>query len=118
MIKNDNPLNEQIGGDHYKHFTKQPVELFAEYDLNPFQANIIKYIARHEHKNGIEDLQKALHYAELASKLKPNNHYNGDKSIFEYLKEYTDGTMLYDAMYYAVNGDYTTVAMKIALHCL
>jgi hypothetical protein len=34
---------------------------------------VIKYVCRHRQKNGIEDLNKAIHYLELAKEL-----YYGD----------------------------------------
>ena len=66
-------LNKQIGGQHYKNAGCQVVELAVLADLNSFQFNIIKYVIRHRDKNGIEDLQKAQHYVELATELKPKN---------------------------------------------
>ena len=30
-------------------------------DLNPLQMNAIKYVTRYNFKNGIEDLEKAIH---------------------------------------------------------
>jgi hypothetical protein len=43
----------------------QPWTFIRENDLNPFQANVIKYAVRYEKKNGIEDLNKIIHYCEL-----------------------------------------------------
>lgn len=59
-------LKEQIGGSHYKNFEYQPIQLFLDLDLNFIQCNIIKYIVRHKFKNGVEDVKKAKHYAEIA----------------------------------------------------
>lgn len=60
-----NPLSTQIGGTHYKMWEVQPVEVYFKYDLNAFEANILKYGSRFLFKNGAEDLDKMLHYAEL-----------------------------------------------------
>lgn len=60
-----NPLQIQIGGSHYKNFEYQPIEFFMDMKLNFIQCNIIKYIVRHRSKNGIEDVKKARHYAEI-----------------------------------------------------
>ena len=73
---NDSALSKQIGGQHYKNAGCQVVELAVLADLNSFQFNIIKYVMRHENKNGVEDLQKAQHYVELAAELKPKNRVN------------------------------------------
>lgn len=58
------PEEKQIGGKHYK-MKIQPWTFIRENHLNPFQANVIKYAVRYEKKNGIEDLNKIIHYCEL-----------------------------------------------------
>ena len=63
----------QIGGSHYKDMKMQPVELFALTKCTAFQANIWKYITRYKHKNGKEDIEKAMHYAQLALELNCNS---------------------------------------------
>ena len=45
--------------------TIQPYEFIAKNDLTFFQGNVIKYVCRYKHKNGIEDLEKIKHYCEL-----------------------------------------------------
>lgn len=64
----------QIGGNHYKDMKMQPVELFALTKCTAFQANIWKYIARYKCKNGKEDIEKAIHYAQLALELNCNKN--------------------------------------------
>jgi hypothetical protein len=64
-----NPLDTQVGGNHYKDFKIQPVEFTIANNLDFIQGNVIKYITRHKTKNGIEDLKKVIHYAQLAAKL-------------------------------------------------
>lgn len=65
-------LNKQHGGSHYKHKGVQPVELWADLNLNAFQGAIIKYLTRHRQKNGAEDLDKAEHFFELMVELGVN----------------------------------------------
>lgn len=65
----NNSLQKQVGGRHYKDFTIQPVELFAATRWDYFQSSIARYILRYKNKNGIEDLEKAIHIAHLASDL-------------------------------------------------
>lgn len=67
-------FNNQIGGSHYKDMPFQPVELFALTKCTAFQANIWKYITRYKHKNGKEDVEKAIHYAQLALELNCNGN--------------------------------------------
>ena len=57
--------NKQIGGNHYQQFPFQPTEFIHKMDLNFCQGNVIKYVCRYKFKNGLQDLEKALHYAEM-----------------------------------------------------
>lgn len=63
--QNDNPMNIQIGGTHYKDYNIQPIE-FIHANKIPFcEANAIKYLCRWRNKNGVQDLEKAKHYIDL-----------------------------------------------------
>jgi len=55
---------KQVGGDHYKQTTLQPWDVVSAWSLDPWLANVIKYVQRHQRKNGREDLLKAVHYLE------------------------------------------------------
>lgn len=67
---NVHPATEkQVGGAHYKDFTIQPVEFLMGTDLDWCSMNIIKYASRHHKKNGLEDVEKIIHYAELLKEL-------------------------------------------------
>lgn len=68
-IFNKDPLNEQVGGNHYKDFKIQPIEYITANDLSWCEGNVVKYISRHAKKHGVEDLKKVIHYARLAAKL-------------------------------------------------
>jgi hypothetical protein len=57
--------DKQIGGSHYKDCAIQPVDYIVENKLDFLEGNIVKYITRHKTKNGIEDIRKVIHYAEL-----------------------------------------------------
>lgn len=61
-----NPLDVQVGGDHYKILKIQPVEYIVANNIPFLEGNIIKYATRHRHKNGKQDLEKVIHYAQLA----------------------------------------------------
>ena len=58
------PNETQIGGDHYQ-MAIQPVEFIERNNLSFIEGNVVKYICRHRHKNGKEDLLKAMHYIQL-----------------------------------------------------
>lgn len=50
--------------EHPNHYV-QGIEVWdfiISHDLNFMEGNIIKYVARHRHKNGVEDLKKARFY--------------------------------------------------------
>jgi len=57
---------KQVGGDHYKILPIQPSEFIVKNKLGWYEGNAIKYLCRHRLKGGSEDLEKALHYIELA----------------------------------------------------
>lgn len=66
----------QIGGGHYKDMKIQPIEYIMKNNLNFCQGNVIKYISRYKHKNGLEDLKKVKHYVDLIIQLEG---YESDK---------------------------------------
>jgi hypothetical protein len=56
------PSNEkQVGGNHYQSAI-QTWDYILSHDLGFLEGNVIKYITRHRKKNGMQDLEKALHY--------------------------------------------------------
>ena len=60
---------KQVGGDHYMNMGLQPWKAMkawmSEEEFKGFlRGNIIKYVARCWDKNGVEDLNKAMHYLE------------------------------------------------------
>ena len=58
-------LDKQVGGSHYKDMAIQPIEYIHKNGLGFCEGNVVKYITRWKTKNGIEDLKKVIHYAEL-----------------------------------------------------
>lgn len=65
----EDPLARQVGGSHYKDFKIQPVEFIVANDIGFLEGNAIKYLCRWQTKNGLEDLQKAIHYIEMIIEL-------------------------------------------------
>jgi hypothetical protein len=63
------PLSSQVGGAHYKNFAIQPIEFCQRNRLTPCQFAVIKYICRHDMKNGIQDLEKAIHFVLILAQL-------------------------------------------------
>lgn len=58
-------LERQVGGSHYKDLKIQPIEYIIANDLPFLEGNIVKYITRWRYKNGIEDIEKVIHYAQI-----------------------------------------------------
>lgn len=61
-------LNKQVGGDHYKSMSYQPITLceWAGVVGGFSLGNVFKYLCRYPYKGkSVEDLKKARHYIEL-----------------------------------------------------
>ena len=66
----DNPLSPS----HYSRYKIQPLTFITENGLDFLTGNIIKYIMRHDAKNGLEDLKKARVYLDkLVEKVEKQN---------------------------------------------
>jgi hypothetical protein len=66
MSMSNSALDVQVGGDHYKQLKIQPIEYTMKNGLDFIQGNIIKYATRFKNKDGVKDLEKVKHYADLA----------------------------------------------------
>ncbi len=42
----------------------QPFDIIDAFDLDFYEGNALKYLLRWRHKNGVDDLRKAIHYIE------------------------------------------------------
>jgi|TARA_E500000178_G_scaffold273382_1_gene271761 hypothetical protein len=58
-------FDKQIGGKHYTKFKIQPADFINKNNLLFCEGNVIKYVCRHQNKNGKEDILKAIHYLEM-----------------------------------------------------
>lgn len=57
----------QVGGNHYKQFAgHEPWDVITAWDLGYLDGTALKYIARWKHKNGVQDLKKAVHFLQKA----------------------------------------------------
>ena len=59
------PSEQQVGGGHYKDYDIQPIEFIVANEIPYMESNVIKYVCRHRDKNGVQDLNKAIHYLEM-----------------------------------------------------
>lgn len=60
-----NPLQVQVGGDHYRTMAIQPVEFILANGLGFCEGNVVKYICRRKGDDRLQDLRKARHYLEI-----------------------------------------------------
>ncbi len=65
----DKANDRQVGGDHYKKFEYEPWDFFDQASIHPILAFAIKYIIRWRDKNGVADLEKAIHCLEKCNEL-------------------------------------------------
>lgn len=68
MPTNENPLDQQAGGTHYKRLAYQPIEFSMANALDQCAATALKYLARlgpDGKGQDAEDLPKVLHYIQL-----------------------------------------------------
>lgn len=57
--------DRQVGGEHYL-TPIQHWDYVVANDIPYLEAQVIKYCTRHRRKNGLQDLEKALHFLEKA----------------------------------------------------
>lgn len=70
---NNDPNSRQVGGSHYRGTSFQHWDLMALANANYFAGQITKYTERHALKNGKQDLEKALHFAEKMHSVQPQD---------------------------------------------
>lgn len=63
-------IDRQVGGNHYKDNSIQPIEYIISNNLGFCEGNVVKYITRYAAKGGVQDLEKVIHYVELLKELK------------------------------------------------
>jgi hypothetical protein len=54
--------SKQIGGNHYSDKPIEPWKYITANKLDYYEGNVLKYVTRHHTKNGIQDIEKAIHY--------------------------------------------------------
>lgn len=60
-----NPLDTQIGGQHYKDLAIQPAEYCQRNRLAHLESSVVKYVTRHRVKGKRQDIEKAIHCLQL-----------------------------------------------------
>ena len=64
-------LVDTSAGNEDKHYSGeiQAIHLIVSQNLGALEANIVKYVSRHQKKGGIEDLKKAQFYLNVLIRL-------------------------------------------------
>ena len=57
---------KQVGGSHYESMIIQPSEFINRNNIPFAEGNAIKYLCRHKQKGQKQDLEKAIHYCQMA----------------------------------------------------
>jgi len=65
MWPNEAPLDNQVGGDHYKKMAVQPAYYNWANKIPFIEGCCIKYLSRWRDKGGVDDLRKVIHFVEL-----------------------------------------------------
>ena len=63
--ENRNTSDDVLNPNHYTRFKITPRQYIVANKLDWDAGNVIKYISRHDGKNGVEDLRKAIRYIEF-----------------------------------------------------
>ena len=61
--------DKQIGGKHYKDMAIEPAVYCEKNKLTGLESSVVKYVSRHRFKNGIEDIDKAIHCLQLIKEI-------------------------------------------------
>lgn len=102
-------LKSQVGGSHYKDMAFQPIVLITALECSFIQGCIIKYISRYKNKNGAQDIEKCIHYAQLAIALRDKKECNAKVSISVYVLKNRLTAYQYRIINQAVHNEYARV---------
>jgi len=69
----DRANDKQVGGDHYRSDI-QHWDVIALHSIGYLEGCATKYVTRHRSKNGVQDLQKAEHYAQKLYELRMSHN--------------------------------------------
>ncbi len=71
--ENKTSLDEQVGGNHYSKLVIQPAEYCEYNNLPSLESAVIKYVTRHQDKNGEEDIDKAIDLLHMIKDMRYSN---------------------------------------------
>lgn len=68
---------QQVGGSHYRKGGEiQPWDIIKAWELDFWEGNVVKYVLRWKHKDGVQDLKKARHYLDYLIEQGEKNEHN------------------------------------------
>lgn len=120
----EDPNARQVGGNHYGLRRMQHWDLMALAGADYFAGQITKYTERHARKNGRQDLEKALHFAEKNEQVKRvRRHRNWltqtlSGIFFGGSQSLPDPRIQSAIRRYAVDAGLTALQERIFEHCL
>ena len=115
MTDNKSALLDQVGGNHYKNQTIQPVELAFMLGGTPTFCKVAKYCTR-EKDDPIEQINKSIHCVRLEQELGHFRHFYGNLPrdvTYHTISLFTQDLDLLEALYLLYHGDY-----DLAIDCL
>ena len=74
----NNPNDKQVAGTHYK-AAFQHWDLVEATGMGYFEGQVSKYVTRHKLKNGVQDVEKAVHFMEKYLSILRNGPQHRDK---------------------------------------
>lgn len=111
-------LTTQVGGNHYATMKYQPIQFAMDAQLNPVQFSIVKYVSRYKNKNGLQDLQKALHFCDIGAEIDKtpvsDDAFFGNVALCKYADENILNVSQYLAIAFATVKNYTMSAQCIS----
>lgn len=81
------PNKRQVGGTHYAK-KYQHWDFAADCKLGYFEGQITKYLERHKSKNKVQDVDKALHFAEKLYSLAVSGKFHQAFGSFELMEKF------------------------------
>jgi hypothetical protein len=71
-IKDFNMIKENVSPPHYARWKVEPISFIMRNQIPYAEGNVIKYVMRHDMKDGVKDIDKAIRYLEMIKE----EHYN------------------------------------------
>ena len=62
-------FDKQESGSHYRNLNPQPAKVLHSWGVGHIEGEIIYHLIRWRHKDGLQDLRKVVHWAQLLLEL-------------------------------------------------